>query len=157
MDIPALLKIRVFSSCNCRVICHQFFVSISCLPCTSLLTDAFLSGRCDWEKMKRKRARVLLWQSRQCWTVLSIPQGTDSLLQCLGALRDRFHSPGCCLPHPSASPGTAWGISLQPPEFLASLQSSSDPCWRPKSGMCLLGIGSGWSQRSFEQLGADKV
>lgn len=58
---------------------------------------------------------MLLWQ--QCWTMLSIPQGTDSLLQCLGALRDRVHSPSLCLPHPSASPGTSWGVSLQSPEF----------------------------------------
>lgn len=63
------------------------------------------------------------------------------------------------LPAPSLSqPGTAWGVGLQPPEFLASLQSSSDSCWLPKSGLCLLGNGSGWPQRSFKQLGgADKA
>lgn len=82
----------------------------------------------------------------------------DSPLWCLGALRDRHHSPGFCCPAPCLSRlRHCSGRSLQAPEFLASLRSSSDPCWLSKNGMCLLGIGSGWSQRPFKQLDADKV
>lgn len=152
MYSPALLKIPVFGSCNCWVICHQFSVSISCLACTSVLTGAVLSGRCDQEKNQDKKRKTCSGRVGSVGRAQIPCSG-----KCLGALWDRLHSPSCCLPHPSASPGTVWGVNLQSPEFLASLQSSSDPCWLPESGMCLLGIGSGWSQRSFKQLGADKV